>query len=52
MKTIQISCNSKDWNESDITIIGLIRNGRKSLPQTIKPSELEEPLLSSWNGLV
>lgn len=52
MKTIQISCNSKDWNDSDITIIGLTRNGRKALPLTIKPSELEEPLLSIWDGLV
>lgn len=52
MKTIQISCNSKNWNESDITIIGLIRNGRKSLPQTIKPTELEQSLLAIWEGLV
>lgn len=52
MKTIQISCNSKEWNDSDITIIGLTRNGRNSLPVTIKAKELEEPLLAIWNGLV
>jgi hypothetical protein len=52
MKTIEISCNTNDWNDSEITIIGLTRNGRKSFPITIKAAQLEQPLLTIWEGLV
>lgn len=30
----------------------MTRNGRNSLPVTIKATELEEPLFTIWNGLV
>lgn len=52
MKTLEIACNTNNWNDSDITIIGLIRNGRTSFPITIKAAELEQPLLAMWEGLV
>lgn len=52
MKTLEISCNTSNWNESNITITGLTRNGRKSFPVTIKAQELEQPLLMMWEGLV
>lgn len=52
MKTLEIACDINNWNNSDITIIGLSRNGRISFPVTIKAAELEQPLLAMWEGLV
>lgn len=52
MKTIQIACVPADWDASTITVVGLTRNGRRALPVTRTASELPEPWISIWHGLV
>ena len=52
MKTLQIACVPADWDASTITAVGLRRNGRQALPITTTASDLPEPWLSVWHGLV
>lgn len=52
MKEIQIACVPENWDKSTITALGMYRNGRRALPVTIIATELEEPWLSVWHGLV
>lgn len=52
MKEIQIACVPENWDNSTITAIGMCRNRRRALPVTIIATELEEPWLSVWHGLV
>ncbi len=52
MKLIQIACVPSCWDNSTLTILGRIRNGRRALPVTLTARELPEPWLTVWHGLV
>lgn len=52
MKTIQIACVPARWDDSTLTVLGLVRNGRRALPVTLTAGELPEPWLTVWHGLV
>ena len=52
MKTLQIACDNNDWNNSTITVLGLMRNGRRALPKSFLAHDLEQPWFSVWEGLV
>ena len=52
MKKIQIACVPAQWDDSTLTVLGLVRNGRRALPVTLTAGELPEPWLAIWHGLV
>lgn len=52
MKLIQIACVPAHWDDSTLTVLGLVRNGRRALPVTLTAGELPEPWLTVWHGLV
>lgn len=52
MKQIQIICDPSDWDASVISGCGLNYKGRTLLPQRRVASDLPEPFLSVWRGLV
>lgn len=51
-KTLQIACVPAQWDDSTLTVLGLVRNGRRALPVTLTARELPEPWLTVWHGLV
>lgn len=52
MKKIQVLCYNADWDASTITVLGVVKNGRRCLPRSLKVSSLPERWLTVWHGLV